>query len=125
MKALRVFKCRKCGKMVIQLNKAGCPTFCCGEEMEELTANTTDAATEKHVPAVVREGDVLKVTVGTVEHPMLDAHYIEWIAVAEPEGFRLTYLNPGDKPYAEFKGVGEEAEVYEYCNLHGLWKTAA
>ena len=125
MKALRVFKCKKCGKMVIQLNKAGCPTMCCGEEMVELKANTTDGATEKHVPAVVREGDTLKVTVGSVEHPMLEEHFIQWIAVVEDGGFRLTYLNPGEKPYAEFKGVAEEAEVYEYCNLHGLWKTEA
>ena len=123
MAELRVFKCKKCGKMVIQLNKAGCPTMCCGEAMTELTANTTDAATEKHVPAVERDGDLLKVTVGSVEHPMLEEHFIQFIAVTEDNGFRLTYLKPGEKPYAEFKGVGPDAEVYEYCNLHGLWKT--
>ena len=108
-----------------QLNKAGCPNMCCGEAMTELTANTTDAATEKHVPAVERDGDLLKVTVGSVEHPMLEEHFIQFIAVVEDNGFRLTYLKPGEKPYAEFKGVGPDAEVYEYCNLHGLWKTKA
>ena len=125
MAEFRVFKCKKCGQLVLQLNKAGCPNMCCGEAMTELTANTTDAATEKHVPAVERDGDLLKVTVGSVEHPMLEEHFIQFIAVTEENGFRLTYLKPGDKPYAEFKGVGPDAEVYEYCNLHGLWKTKA
>ena len=125
MKELRVFKCKTCGKMVIQLNKAGCPTMCCGEPMEELTANTTDAATEKHVPAVVRDGGQLTVTVGSVEHPMLEAHYIQWIAAVDDRKIQLAYLEPGEKPCAEFEGVGEKAEVYEFCNLHGLWKTEA
>lgn len=125
MKEFRVFKCQKCGKIVIQLNKAGCPTMCCGEAMEELVANTTDAAKEKHVPVVERNGDVVKVQVGSVEHPMQEDHFIQWIAVVDEKGFQVAYLEPEQKPCAEFAGVTGEAEVYEYCNLHGLWKVSA
>ena len=122
---MKFYRCETCGQIIAIVKKTPVPVMCCGKPMKEIIPGTTDAAVEKHVPVYEVEGNKVIVTVGSVEHPMLEAHYITWIAVAEPDGFRLTYLNPGDKPYAEFKGVGEEAEVYEYCNLHGLWKTAA
>ena len=90
----------------------------------ELTANTTDGAREKHVPVITVSGDEVKVEVGSVEHPSLEAHYIEWIVVETAKGAQRKNLNPGDKPVAEFELTDDDSvvAVYAYCNLHGLWK---
>ena len=91
--------------------------------MEKLVAGSTDAATEKHVPVAVREGADVKVTVGSVEHPMLEEHSIQWIALAQGDRVEIHHLHPGEKPETVFASVAEgPATVYEYCNLHGLWK---
>lgn len=110
---------------MISLQDSSCPTMCCGKEMELLKANTTDAAQEKHVPVVTREGNKITVTVGSVEHPMSEEHYIQWIALVTETGFRIAYLNPGDAPKADFLAEEPVKAVYAYCNLHGLWKTEA
>ena len=78
---MKVLRCNKCKKITVQLNKKPCPTFCCGEEMEELKANTTDAALEKHVPVIEKEGNLVTVTVGSVIHPMTEEHFIQFIAL--------------------------------------------
>ena len=98
--------------------------MCCGEAMEELTPNTTDAALEKHVPVIEQEGGTVTVKVGSVEHPSLEEHYIEWIALETRNGYQLKELKPGDKPEASFALIeGDEVvAAYEYCNLHGFWK---
>ena len=91
---------------------------------EELVANTVDAAQEKHVPVITINGDTVKVEVGSVEHPSLDAHYIEFIVLITETGFQMKWLKPGMKPEAVFiLAPGDKAvAAYEYCNLHGLWK---
>ncbi len=121
---MKVFKCEKCGKMLMTMADSGCIPHCCGEEMTLLKANTTDGALEKHVPAVTAEGAKVSAQVGEVEHPMLEAHYIQWIALETTNGVQVRYLKPGEKPTASFVlAEGEKAvAVYEYCNLHGLWK---
>lgn len=93
---------------------------------EELVANTVDAAQEKHVPVITISGDTVKVAVGSVEHPFLDAHYITFILLETTTGIHTKWLKPGMKPEAEFKLVeGDKAvAAYEYCNLHGLWKAS-
>ena len=119
-------KCEICGKIVAMV-KAGVPdTLCCGEPMAELIPNTSDGAGEKHVPVAKLEGGVLTVKVGAVAHPMVDAHHIEWIAVETTLGNQRKELDPLGKPEAEFALLpGEKVKaVYEYCNLHGLWKYA-
>ncbi len=88
---------------------------------EELTANTTDGAYEKHVPVIEQDGDTVTVKVGSVEHPSLPAHYIEWILLETEQGFQIHYLKPGMKPEAVFKVNEKVVAAYEYCNLHGLW----
>lgn len=96
-----------------------------GQPAVLLTADTTDAATEKHVPAVKKEGDIVKVQVGEVAHPMLPAHWITNIWIEYPDGsVEKQTLVPGEEPVAEFNVAGKNgtATVYEYCNLHGLWK---
>lgn len=89
--------------------------------MTEVKVGTVDAALEKHVPYVTREGDVLKVQIGEVEHPMLDVHWITFVVAEKTNGFELIELHPGDAPIVEFNAKGVIA-IYEYCNLHGLWK---
>ena len=122
---MKVFKCTKCGNMVSYLNKDKCDVMCCGEAMVELVPNTSDGAGEKHVPVVTVDGNLVKVEVGSVEHPMMEAHYIQWIAIETAQGRQRKILTPEDKPVAEFALVeGDKlVAVYEYCNLHGLWKT--
>ena len=92
---------------------------------EELLPNTTDAAGEKHVPVIEAEGDTVKVTVGSVEHPMLPAHFIQWIVLETESGYQKKVLKPEMKPVAEFKVTEKVIAAYEYCNLHGLWKAEA
>ena len=92
---------------------------------EELSANTTDGVHEKHVPVIETDGRHVKVRVGSVEHPSLEAHYIEWILLETEMGFQIHYLKPGMKPEAEFAVNEKVVAAYEYCNLHGLWKADA
>ena len=92
---------------------------------EELTANTTDGAQEKHVPVIAIDGETVEVKVGSVEHPSLEAHYIEWILLETAMGFQIHYLKPGMKPEATFKATEPVVAAYEYCNLHGLWMAEA
>ena len=92
---------------------------------EELTANTVDAAQEKHVPVIEINGETVTVKVGSVEHPSLDAHYIEWIVLVTETGFQMKWLKPGMKPEAVFKVIDKPVAAFEYCNLHGLWSANA
>ena len=91
----------------------------------ELTANTTDGAYEKHVPVIEQHGDHVTVKVGSVAHPMLDVHYIEWIILETATGFQKKDLKPGEAPEADFAVTEPVLAAYEYCNLHGLWKAEA
>jgi len=120
------YRCKHCGNIIAHIQDSGVRCHCCGEEMELLTPNTTDAAGEKHVPVIEQNGQLVTVTVGSVEHPMLEAHFIQWILLETREGRQRKMLKPGDKPAAAF-ALTEGDEViaaYEYCNLHGLWKSA-
>ena len=121
---MKFYRCAKCGQMVAIVEKKGCPIMCCGQPMEEVVAGTTDASVEKHVPLIKQEGNLVTVTVGAVEHPMVEEHYIEWIALQTKQGNQRKKLNPGDKPEAVFALVdGDEVvAAYAYCNLHSLWK---
>ncbi len=121
--ATKIFRCNHCGNIITHLTNSGVPVVCCGEKMVELVPNTTDAATEKHVPDVKVDGKKVIVTVGSVEHPMIEEHFIEWILVETKEGVQVKWLKAGQKPTHEFVlSEGDElVAVYEYCNLHGLW----
>ena len=122
---MKFYVCEHCGNIIIKVKDSKVPVFCCGEKMKELVPGSTDAATEKHVPVVTVSGNKVNVVVGSVEHPMLDVHYIEWIILETTKGFHKYDLKPGEKPSAEFVlAEGEEVVcAYEYCNLHGLWKS--
>lgn len=121
---MEFYKCAVCGKIVAMV-KPGVPdTVCCGKPMAQLVANTSDGAGEKHVPVVEVKDNVLHVKVGSVEHPMLEEHHIEWIAVETVQGNQRKILDPTSKPEADFALLpGDQVKaVYEYCNLHGLWR---
>ena len=121
--ALKFYRCKKCGQFVLSLKKTGCDMFCCGEAMSELKPGEIEGAKEKHIPVATRVGNIVKVVVGEVAHPMLDVHYIEWIGLTTDKGFQIKYLKPGEEPKGEFAlSEGETPlEVVAYCNLHGLW----
>lgn len=121
---MKFYRCQYCGQIVAIVNDTGMPIICCGEVMEGLVPGTTDASLEKHVPVFEVKDNKVNVTVGSVEHPMTEDHYIEWIAIQTREGNQRKLLKPGDKPKAEFALVdGDEVlAVYAYCNLHSLWK---
>ena len=122
----KFFICETCGNIITFVENKGVPVMCCGKKMKELIPGTVDAALEKHVPDVPIDGNVVTVKVGSVEHPMLEQHYIQFIYLQTTTGCQMKKLHPGEKPEATFVlAEGEQVEaVYEYCNLHGLWKTA-
>ncbi|HOS94672.1 MAG TPA: desulfoferrodoxin [Armatimonadota bacterium] len=117
-----IYQCGKQGLLVEVLTPADCTLQCCGEEMAALTANTQDAAVEKHVPAIERNGSTIRVQVGSVAHPMDPDHWIEFIEVLDGDCLQRKYLHPGDAPVAEFTVCGSAVTVREHCNKHGLWK---
>lgn len=121
MSDISFFRCEKCGNIVALIRKGGGTLTCCDQAMTELVANTTDAAKEKHVPVVKKSGGKIEVAVGSTLHPMLPEHYIQWIALVAGDKVEFRFLKPGEEPKAEFNAV-ESGTVYEYCNLHGLWK---
>ena len=119
----KFYKCETCGNVIVKLVDSKVPVMCCGKKMEELVPNTVDASGEKHVPVVTMlDGGRIKVDVGSVAHPMEAEHHIAFIYVEMENGGIKVDLK--DKPEAIIY-VGEEkpVAVYEYCNLHGLWKT--
>ena len=122
---MKFYKCEICGKIVAMVKETPVDTMCCGQAMRELVPGTTDGAAEKHVPVYTLEGNTVKVKVGSVEHPMTDAHHIAWNAIETETGTQRKELTPGDTPEATFALVPRDKvkSVYEYCNLHGLWKT--
>lgn len=117
------YECKHCGN-IVEVIKPGAQPVCCGSPMTLLEACTTDASIEKHVPVYEISGNEVCVTVGEVEHPMVDNHYIEWIAIKTNQGVQRRKLKPGEKPTKKFLLLdGEKLEaVYAYCNIHSLWK---
>lgn len=117
------YRCAHCGNIIAHIQDSGVRCVCCGEEMKPLIPNTSDGAGEKHVPVITTAGKTVTVTVGSVEHPMLEAHHIAWIILETKRGRQRKALSPGEKPAARFILTEDDEPVaaYEYCNLHGLW----
>ena len=118
----QVYKCQVCGIIAEVLDGGAGELVCCGQPMQLLVENTVDAAKEKHVPVVEKAKGGVKVTVGSVPHPMEEKHYIEWIEIIADGRVCRQFLNPGDAPEAFFPVEAAEVVAREYCNLHGLWK---
>ncbi|PLX91675.1 MAG: desulfoferrodoxin [Desulfuromonas sp.] len=124
-KQLEVYKCSICGNIVEVLHAGPGALVCCGQSMELLNENTTDAATEKHVPVIEVGDGVITVTVGSVPHPMEEAHFIEWIELlADGKSYRQ-FLKPGAAPEAVFNVTASKVTAREFCNLHGHWSATS
>lgn len=118
----QIYKCEICGNIVEVVHPSGGTLSCCNQPMKLLVENTTEAALEKHIPVIEKVDDGVVVKIGSVEHPMIETHYIEWIEVVTANKVYRKYLKPGEKPEAYFKLEEEVLFAREYCNLHGLWK---
>ena len=122
-KERRFYKCAECGNIVEILFDGGGELVCCGKPMVLLTENTVDAAKEKHVPVIEKTPNGYKVKIGSVEHPMEEKHYIQWIQLTADGKEYFKYLKPGMKPEAEFCLEAKQVTAREHCSLHGLWKS--
>ncbi|WP_028841275.1 desulfoferrodoxin [Thermodesulfobacterium hveragerdense] len=122
---LGLYKCQVCGNIVLVMHEGKGQLVCCGKPMELQNPNTVDAALEKHVPVIEKEGDVYKVKVGSVPHPMTEEHYIEWIELhADEDKVYIKFLKPGEVPEAIFEVKAAKVVAKEWCNLHGYWQSA-
>ena len=121
----KFYRCPICGNVIVKVADSGVMPVCCGHEMQELVANTSEGMGEKHLPVVTRQNDYsYHVQIGAQLHPMEEAHYILFICLETQHGFQLHYLKPGDKPQTDFCCCKSQAlSAYAYCNKHGLWKT--
>jgi len=123
-KRFEIYKCEICGNIVEVLHAGAGALVCCGQEMTLMEEKTADQTTEKHVPVIEEVADGTVVKVGSVPHPMVDAHYIEWIQMISPDGVHAPrhFLKPGQPPETKFRMKLPGAKAREYCNVHGLWK---
>ncbi len=123
MKVKQIYKCATCGNMVEVVHVGGGEMVCCGQPMVLQEANTVDASHEKHVPVIEKTDDGILVKIGSVAHPMEEAHFIEWISLSVNGQEYRQFLKPGDAPEARF-AVKAEGEILAqaWCNLHGLWE---
>ncbi len=119
---LEVYKCEQCGNIVEVLHAGAGSLVCCGQDMTLFTANTVDAAKEKHVPVIEKTDGGYKVMLGSVPHPMEESHYIEWIELVVGDKAYRQFLNPGDEPQAIFNIDADAVTTREHCTIHGLWK---
>ena len=121
---IKFLKCNRCGNIVAVVKESGVKIQCCGSAMEEIIPGTVEASKEKHIPVYSVNGNEVTVRVGSVDHPMQDVHYIEWVMLQTKFGNQRRVLKPNDAPEVKFALLDndEVVAVYAYCNLHGLWK---
>jgi len=121
---MKFYICKHCGNIIAYVHYSGVDVVCCGDKMQEIIPGTVEASTEKHIPVITVDGNNITINVGSVAHPMEEAHYIQWIAIETKKGNQRKELKFTDKPVAHFC-VGEDDEIvaaYAYCNIHSLWK---
>ncbi len=118
-----IYKCGICGNIVEVLHAGEGQLVCCGQPMTLLDPKTEDEGQEKHVPVIEKTDTGILVKVGSIQHPMEESHYVEFIEVIAGEAVLRKFLKPGDVPEAEFKGLDENVTAREHCTVHGLWKS--
>ncbi|MDO5442725.1 MAG: desulfoferrodoxin family protein [Bacteroidia bacterium] len=123
--ATKFYLCTTCGNVVFKFIDSGVNVVCCGEPMQELIPSTSDSMMEKHLPVVECEKEgTIRVKVGSMPHPMTPGHHIAFIYLETENGGQVKFLDPDGAPEAVFYGCKDKpVAVYEYCNIHGLWKT--
>lgn len=123
MKENKFYICEHCGNMVGMIHNAGVPMMCCGQKMTQIVPGVVEASHEKHIPVATVEGNIVKVEIGSVAHPMAEEHHIAWVYLQTDKGGQRKNLEVGKEPVVSFALAEEKAiAVYAYCNLHGLWK---
>ena len=124
---IQFYFCKHCGNVIAMIKDKGVPIKCCGENMQEIIPGTSNGAQEKHVPVVTVNGNTVKVDVGSVRHPMEEAHSIKWVSIVTNQGVQRKCLQSSTEPVVEFALCADEKliETYAYCNLHGLWMIKA
>ena len=119
----KFYICEHCGNLIGMIHDAGVPMMCCGQKMKKLEPGVVEASHEKHIPVVKVDGNVVNVEIGSVEHPMIEAHSILWVYLQTDKGGQRKNLEVGKAPKVSFALADEKPlAVYAYCNLHGLWK---
>ena len=121
MSGIDFYRCEICGNVLARMKGDHLSRACCSTTLTKLETNVTDGAPEEHIPLIAREKSGIRVAVGSVLHPMLPEHHIEWIALDSGEKTDIVYLKAGAEPKTGFSDVSAGV-VYAYCNLHGLWK---
>jgi superoxide reductase len=119
----QIYKCNVCGNIIEVLHTGVGELVCCNQPMELIGEKTEDVGQEKHVPVIEKTEKGVRIKVGSVPHPMEKEHYIEWIEIIINGKSCRKFLNPGNKPEAEFETKTDKIEAREYCNIHGLWKS--
>lgn len=123
---IQFYKCKHCGKIIVIVNDSTVPTVCCGEIMEKMIPSTMEGEgiSEKHIPIIIQNRNMVRVHVGDHPHPMEESHYIQWIVLTTNMGIQKKFLCPGDEPIGEFIIKDGESIIgaYAFCNKHGLWK---
>lgn len=119
----QIYKCNICGNMVEIVHSGAGELVCHSQALALQQENTVEADQEKHIPVIGKNDDGFLVSVGSIDHPMVDEHYIEWIEIILDGFVYRQDLKPGDKPEAQFYFKGQNISARAYCNLHGLWKS--
>lgn len=120
----KFYQCPICGNVMVKLSDSGVTPSCCGKSMEMMVPRTDDAsAGEKHQPVVKQDGQTFLVEVGSVPHPMVDSHFIQWVCLVSERAAQIQFLRPGEKPEARFCCAQQPSQVYAFCNIHGLWRS--
>ena len=124
MSESKFYICEHCGNIIGKIHDAKVPVMCCGQKMTQLIPGTVEASTEKHIPVVTVDGNLVTVKIGSVPHPMVEEHYIPWVYLQTSTGGQRKNMLPGQAPTVCFALTEGETPVavYAYCNLHGLWK---
>jgi len=119
---MNIYFCEKC-KRICYTYPVNSTLVCCGQKMVLLQPKKSEEGNEKHLPVVKKINDFqISVKVGSVPHPMLEKHFIQWIFIENGDKYYIKTFKPEEEPYAEFfVDFTKAIKVYEYCNLHGLW----
>ncbi len=119
----QIYRCPICGNIVEVIHAGGGELVCCGQTMELLQSKTEDTGFEKHLPVIEKSENKITVKIGSVPHPMEEAHYIELIEIIADDCVYQKFLKPGDAPEAVFEITAQDIVARAYCNVHGLWQT--
>lgn len=120
----KFYKCSHCGQIIAKVNDTNVKVVCCNEEMQQLIPGTVEASREKHIPVYHVENQILKINIGSINHPMTEAHLIEWVFVQTSKKNIRVALHANMEPTVNILLENDEKveKVLSYCNLHGLWE---